>query len=321
MVRSRFDLRRRGQVLLVGAVAIAFVLIGLAVLFNAVTFTGQTTVPDAGSSIDDATRFDSEVRRGARELVLRVNHGGVYGSGSALSKNVSTNVSKYSAVMGATYSAHGAVVNVSFDNSTSDYGRRVAQINESFLTEDGTASGNSTWQLVDRADQLGWFVLTINGTSLPGNPGTSLWINVTNSSNEYVKYKIYKGGSSTVNVTVDTTVGSSMGPYQFKTTRGHVVFNLLDGTSPMNRSARMPAIRRLDGPYNVTFENGDSSLGQYSIVVNSAGAIEGTISDCSSSATPCHGPAIWNATVRTAYVTSKVHVSHNQTITVYNSSS
>jgi hypothetical protein len=315
MVRTGFDPERKGQVLLVGAVAIAFVLVGLAVLFNAVTYTGQTTVPEAGSSLDHASQFDFEARRGARELVLRVNHDGVYGAKPPLASDVAANVSDYSAVLGATYSGHGAAVNVTFENATSEYGRRIVQAQPRSFTDD---TGGNNWVLVDESDSVGWFALTVNGTNVAENSANAFAINVSNDT-DYVEYRIYGKGGGVVNVSVDTSVGSGDGVYQFNTTRGHVVLDLLDGTSPMNRSARMPSIRRLEGPYTIEFENGGEASGLYSIVVPADGAIAGGIDACSSAPGPCHGPAIWNATVTTHYRSPSVNVTHNQTIPVYNS--
>ena len=303
--------------MLVGAVAIAFVIVGLAVLFNAVTYTGQTTVPEAGSSLDDASHFDFEARRGARELVLRVNHDGVYGAKPPLASDVAANVSDYSAVLGATYSGHGGAVNVTFENATSEYGRRIVQDQETFFTEDGTDSGSAGWQLVDKSERVGWFAVTVNGTDLAEHSANAFAINVSNDT-DYVEYRIYGKGGGVVNVSVDTSVGTG-GLYQINTTRGHVVLDLLDGTSPMNRSARMPSIRRLDGKYTVTFRNGDRASGLYSIVVPSDDRINGSIAACSTPSNPCHGPAIWNATVTTHYRSPSVNVTHNQTIPVYNS--
>jgi hypothetical protein len=315
MVRTGFDPERRGQVLLVGAVAIAFVIVGLAVLFNAVTYTGQTTVPEAGSSLDDASQFGFEARRGARELVLRVNHDGVYGSKPSLASDIAANVSDYSAVLGATYSGHGAAVNVTFDNATSEYGRRIVQAQPRGFTND---TGAKNWKLVNKSDRVGWFAVTVNGTNLAKNSANAFAINVSNDTGEYVEYRIYGKGGGVVNVSVDTNVGTG-GLYQINTTRGHVILDFLDGTSPMNRSARMPSIRRLDGTYTIEFQNGEEASGLYSIVVPSDGPIDGSTDACPSAPGPCHGPAIWNATVTTHYRSPTVNVTHNQTIPVYNS--
>jgi hypothetical protein len=317
MVRAMCESGRRGQVLLVGAVALAFILIGLAVVFNAVTYTGQTSVPEAGSSLDDAGQFDFEARRGARELVLRVNHAGVYGTQSELARNVSANVSNYSAVMGATYSGHGAAVNVSFENASSDYGRRIVQDQEATLNNTN-APVTADWQLVNESERLGWFVVTLNGTDLAENPENAFRINVTNDT-EYVEYRFYGQGDGVITVSVNGSLESNE-THQFNTTRGHVTFDLLDGTSPMNRSAGMGSLRRLTRPYNVTFSNGDRAKGLYSIVVRSENNVSDTIAPCSAS-TPCHGPALWNVTLKTNYESPSISVRHNQTVPVYNSTS
>jgi hypothetical protein len=123
-----------------------------------------------------------------------------------------------------------------------------------------------------------------------------------------------------VNVSVHSSVGSDDFD-QFNTTRGHVILNLLDGTSPMNRSARMPSIRRLEGPYTIEFQRGGEASGLYSIVVPSDDHIDGSISTCPTASGPCDGPAIWTATVKTHYESPSVSVTHNQTIPVYNATS
>jgi hypothetical protein len=322
MVRTTFDMERRGQVLLVGALALAFILIGLAVVFNAVTYTGQTSVPEAGSSVNDASQFDFEARRGARELVLRVNHASPYNSESELTQNVAANVSNYSAVMGATYSGHGAAVNVSFESATSDYGKRIVQSEEMNFTDTGLPSGSSTWVPVSGAERLGWVVVNVNASTLAKTPGNAYTINVSNSSGEYIRYHIYQSSGAAVNVSVDSSFVSTGGPYQYNATRGHVVVNLLEGTSPMNRSSQMRSpIRRLNDPDTVEFSNGDAGKGQYSIVVPDSSASYG-VPDCSSvSVGPCYTPALWNVTVKTHYESPTVNVTHNQTITVYNSTS
>lgn len=68
--RSTVD---RAQILLVGAVAIALVLIGLVVVFNTVLFTDVAVSTEPGESASEAKRLDQQVRNETRVLVQRTN--------------------------------------------------------------------------------------------------------------------------------------------------------------------------------------------------------------------------------------------------------
>lgn len=68
----------RAQILLVGAVTIALVLIGLVVVFNTVLFTDAAVSTEPGESASEAKRFDQQVRNETRVLAQYVNDSVAY---------------------------------------------------------------------------------------------------------------------------------------------------------------------------------------------------------------------------------------------------
>ncbi len=70
MVGGRRD---RGQLLLVGAVAIAFIILGVIVVFNGVLYTQTISAGDSVEGIDDVSTAERELERGIQGVVQRTN--------------------------------------------------------------------------------------------------------------------------------------------------------------------------------------------------------------------------------------------------------
>lgn len=100
--RSR-TLDDRGQLLLVGAIAIALVLIGLVVVFNTVLYTDATSPTDSLEAADEAERMNQQARNDTRRLMKRVaNESTTTVAGvevldnSSFDQNMQENMTKYS---------------------------------------------------------------------------------------------------------------------------------------------------------------------------------------------------------------------------------
>lgn len=65
--------RSRAQMMLVGAVVLAVVLVALALVLNSVIFTENLATRDQGSDIQDATQFRSETRGSVAGSIIHVN--------------------------------------------------------------------------------------------------------------------------------------------------------------------------------------------------------------------------------------------------------
>lgn len=68
--------RNRAQLLLIGAIAIAFIVLGIAVTLNTVVYTQTISSSDSMSAAEGAERVELEVERGVQEVVQEANRDG-----------------------------------------------------------------------------------------------------------------------------------------------------------------------------------------------------------------------------------------------------
>jgi hypothetical protein len=98
----------RGQLVLVGGVLIAVMLVGLVIVFNSALFTENVDKGGSAESARDGTEFASELQRNSRTLTIRVNHDRRYVHGSEadirqdLATSIVDNFSGYNAVLSET---------------------------------------------------------------------------------------------------------------------------------------------------------------------------------------------------------------------------
>ncbi len=67
------DGRDRGQLILVGAIAIAFIVLGVVVVFNGVLYTQAISSGDSVESVTNAQTTELEVQRGVCGVLERLN--------------------------------------------------------------------------------------------------------------------------------------------------------------------------------------------------------------------------------------------------------
>ncbi|MFC4249334.1 hypothetical protein ACFOZ7_20785 [Natribaculum luteum] len=71
------DGRDRGQLILVGAIAIAFIVLGVVVVFNGVLYTQAISSGDSVESVTNVQTTELEVQRGVCGVIERLNEDGV----------------------------------------------------------------------------------------------------------------------------------------------------------------------------------------------------------------------------------------------------
>lgn len=146
----------RGQLLLVGAVTIAFIILGLVVVVNGVLYT---QVIDSGNTIEsanDAKNAEFEVTRGVRGLIQEVNRNH---DESDLEGDVNANLSAFDrAYRNATADSRPTIVDVSRNSSPSiEYG--------TMIYSDEISGGNNTnnvYQNAAASPTIGQFVVTLD---------------------------------------------------------------------------------------------------------------------------------------------------------------
>ncbi|WP_251344151.1 DUF7261 family protein [Haloplanus halophilus] len=311
--------RDRGQIMLIGAVAIAFIFLGLAAVYTAQLSARPATTGSVGDQGADATEFNREARRNVRAIAVRVNHAEpYYASRGALNDSVARETTNYSRLLAETYAGGtGSMVDVRYDGATR-VGTRTTLYDDGLLTDDANAT---TWRPVEDPADVGWFVLNLNVTAMSeGDPFVVRIENATGADTTYTFTRNTTGQSVlTVEVTSETEIFGQGGTCNPRGNRS--VIDLTSGESFTSTCSVEPAIEDLDGPYTVEFENADNAAGKFSVVTdtreanraNGLGACPPTGSDPQ----PCNTYAAWNVTLTTRYDSGELSYTNTQNVTVY----
>lgn len=300
--------RDRAQLILIGSLAIAVVLIGLTILLNSVIFTENVAESDAIQVTGDVDEFLTETRHSTQDLALRVNHAQEYDSLSQLEGNMQRNFTNYSRVLGETHADTGSVyVNVTYDGAPS-VGRRVAQ------TSDGEfeKNGSDTWSVYGAGSKyVGWFAMNVDVDNVSESQHFAL--RVTNESGSTLAITMKQsGGDLLVNSTIDGNHVSNTSCVPADT---RVYVDVLGGQA-LTGSCSFNTTDFLAQPYtDIRFVNGSAAYGQYAIVVNNDDNLE--VASCPVADEPCQAPAIWEATISMKYETGDVAYHSTQDVNIY----
>jgi hypothetical protein len=328
--------------MLVGAVALAFVILGLTAVYTAQLSARPASTGTAGVDAGNAEEFNRESRRQVRVLAVRANHAEpYYASETAVNDSVDDAVGNYSALVSETYAGRsGTVVAVTYTGVAADgYGTRTVTRGNETSFED-PANPGTDWAPVDRRADVGWFVLSFNVTAMPeGQPfrvvvenGTAADLNPDTGPNERrTVYTFTRNSTGESVLTIDVDLPGT--PAEVSTTCNPTgqrsLVDLKSASVPTSGCSFVPGIAQLDGPYTVRFENPDNAVGGFSVVTDvdplatwDAGVTDpNSLPACDDPAAgpgdPCNTYAVWNATVTTEYYTDRLSYSNTQNVTVY----
>ncbi|MFC6955135.1 DUF7261 family protein [Halorubellus litoreus] len=288
MVGVAFDERSdRAQLILVGAVAIAFIVLGLAVVFNTVLYTENVASTGAASAPRDAQLLNDEVEVSVKRLAERVNAKGAFGNPvdqteayDGITANVSTYSDGLTKVAGA---ASPAVASVRVSSSSADvtYGARIQDKGGSDFTAPGGAPNWTLMQPPGGDAIVRDFDMTVERSSLTagGQDAFRVMWSPPSSNENHVVWIYEKSSTSEVAI---RTVNDSPQPYRdFSGTEcvlpgsdsaSTVTFNFSDGNVQGYDACdgQLGPWEAIDNgtARNVTFIRGDSVQGSYSLTMN-----------------------------------------------------
>jgi hypothetical protein len=298
----------RAQLMLIGAVALAFVILGFVTVYNTYLLDGPGSEPDLG--IEDAAEYDRSVRHELRELTVRMNSDRAYASRSALDGAMERTTGNYSRLLAESYAAGGPVSAGLRYNGADAYGVRTVQNRSGPLVDDPVPAPN--------ASTVGWFVLQLNTSELERSPAFEVRVDNGSAALTYAfSANRSSSGSMDVRVSGHRTASATCSPVGDQ--------SLLDlvGGSSYTGSCALPGLRSLDGPLTVRFRNGGDVEGEYEIVTDdgtsAARAPNGSLPDCGPAATDgaCTAPAVWTANVTTSYDSPTVSYRNTGNVTAY----
>lgn len=300
----------RAQLLLVGSVAIAFIIISLVVVFNTVLFTNNLAARGSVEEVEGASEFQKQVERELPELIRHVESG--TGSNSDLPRHVNDNVTgTYSELLAESYAdTSPKYADVEFNASSTVYGTRVVQ-------EDGGEFRNETdatsWTPITTSDprNISHFEANVstNGLTDIGTLNYTIVLRGQDSTEDPVEIQIASDGSTLV---LNQAQGSDV---NICTMSGdYVRVNVTNGTLP--NGCTFNSTNVLTGPYSMEFQNADRVNGNYSFVVNGTGYDSRSDYNSRNGEDPYANEILLKAGVDLYFESRTVTYESNQTVTV-----
>jgi hypothetical protein len=310
-VTDRLD--DRAQLLLLGSVTIALVVVGLTVLVNTVLFTESIGSSSLDNRIDETSEYDSEVITGVRSLTFRIGHNSWGITESQLRGWIAENVTRYSHAMGMSYAVSRPVaVSVEYSNA-SELGNRTVQNGDSNITSSG---GNERWEMVDDKT-VGWFTLNVD---LRDTDRAPTHFNATNATGgDWVNISVNRTGAGTITVESVQDGGGSV-TTTCSSVDGRVLLDLYAGTALTNTSSACSFIGTgtVDGPHRVSVTNGDAVVGKYSLVTREAVSGYPSCADASAGQQePCVSPVLWSVNVSMAFEGESINYANTYSVDIY----
>jgi len=323
--------RNRAQMILLGAIALAVIIVGVSVVANSLTTTRTAAPSQASPQIDEAREFGFESRKGTRSLVVRLNHRYRNVTGTELGDDIERNMRNYSQLLAETYaSSHAEYVSIVYHNDSSAFGERLVQSGNDNLTHSDTPmdlipSGLGSGD--ERPRQLGWFVLNVDVRNTSREQAK---IVVENTTGDEIEYRINETSDSKLNVTSE--VRDDSGTVTERTTaicdpsRERVLLDLVDGTS-FSADCQFNGTQAIEGPYTVEVDDGTRLVGKYELVYNDSVPMEPNYIDpakCEGPSgadipriEPCTAPAVWVANVTASLDSSELSFTNDYNVSIY----
>lgn len=252
--------RDRAQLILVGALIVALLIMGITVIINTVLYVENTPTDEGSVVVDEASTVSAEVGEAVHKSAYRINHQTRNHSWQALQNRVAGNLTRLEASMNRQYlEGRSLSVNISLANQSE--GTRVVQAADANFTDPST--DDADWDPVaNDSHRIGWFTMNLDGTAQREG---RLHVNVTNGA-ESVNYTIEQTNSSSFVIKSSaSTSGSTIDVCSTRERR--LVLDFYAGESPSDRSCEFDGITAIDKPAGVSFEGGKNATGKYGIVI------------------------------------------------------
>lgn len=329
----------RAQLILVGALAIAIVVLGLVVVFNSVLYTDNVAASGAVNEPNEAEELDREIQLNSKRLTERVNAKKKWGSQPDVYDALVRNLTAYrNGVTNVTGLSSGAVVSFAVDSSVTGttYGARIRDEDGGDFTSTYSSPEPKNWSVMGSGDGviIRDFDMVIDKAGLEGpNQDEAfhlIWEDPDTGDNHAVW--IYRLGSGevairTLNNSVSPSVNFAAGNecvLPGSDTESTFIFNFSDGSI-----AGYEGCSSYIGPWttipngtvrNLEFVRADNVSGRYSMVVNAATPTGDVSQYLGGTAAPHWTPAVWEFDVLVSYETSATTYTNGYTIEVYNRS-
>jgi hypothetical protein len=311
----------RAQLVILGAIVLAALVIGLVPVYNAVFAADSAGNGEPTELTETALAIEDAAVQQARVVAVRVGHGQPFADADTLTERYDAALRNGTAALGETTvqgTDHG--LNVSFDPGAPGTvnGTRVVR-----TTRGGVLSpaGADDWTVASDT-RLGWAVVRLEAANL--SRGESLDVTATDADNasRHLTVSLERtDASNDVRVTVSGTVGATPEDVTCEPSGGEVVVDLYRGRSA-TEDCRFVGLRQVTGPVDLAVEDGDAARGTYEFVVRNGSTLPGGVLDCQTPpagqpSQPCRSPALWTVALETRVTGERATYTTAANVSVY----
>ncbi|QLH77691.1 hypothetical protein HZS55_10435 [Halosimplex rubrum] len=248
----------RGQILLIGAFALAVAFVALALVMNAAIYTENLATRSESAETANAHVFHRATATMASDS-FRYAHDAHSGDHDALDRSVRDAVEVYYNATRRQQAVHGQITNVSV--ARTNPGVNVTNTDGTF----GSDGGLDDWTVASGVRQFHTFRLDVAGWSGPDSE--ELRVVADDTETWYVNVS-HDGSSYTVGVN-DSGTYSECEP----SISGDFTVDFAAGTVAGDDCDALD-LKGVSGPYDLRFENGSVASGDYTMVVDGAAGSE-----------------------------------------------
>lgn len=252
---------RRGQLLLIGAIAVGIVIIGTVVFLQGVLFSATAETQGNDRAVSDVARGNHAITDDIRAMMDQVQRSGPANFSEALQENISV----YSRHYGNMSASDGpGYVNVTINTSRSTGVRANQSSTATFKQPAGPSIAASGWSLTDQETDILLFKMDFDGVN--GTQSDAFTVKVDNASKSW-QFRIYNPNQpSNQSWIIQTRSGGS--PWENRcniaSPSPHVELDIAAGEGP--GSCQFPTFTKISAPYvDFRFDNGQNAQGTYRV--------------------------------------------------------
>lgn len=324
--------RNRAQLILVGCLALAFVIVSMGLLINSTVYTQSASPALSNAQIDSAQTFEYETRQGMRGLIHRLNHGERDRSESQLDADVRDAMNTYSALLAESYARNEpAVINVSYNEAESQHGTRVIQPGDGDWDPPASSSDYLNNPPGTPRHEIGWFVINVNVSRTDQQSATDPFtLAIEDAPGDTVSYELYRNesgidGNLTIQSTLDNgstyerdaTCNPRNNRVLIDAVSGSVIGDGCTGTTPVF------GVDELEIPHaSISVEQPTRFHGRWEFVTNRSESEVDVGGSCNASPGPgaeegCSTAAIWTANVTTLFDGGRIGYERARDVNIY----
>jgi hypothetical protein len=326
MVSGRPGTNRRGQIMLVGALALAVLLLALVPVYNAVFMAEGAGAGEPEGVSDTALSAEATGLRAAQGLAVRTGHGSVYADTGEVREAFEPVFENYTLLHDeAAVAGSDTYVETTFDADApgTEYGVRAVQNRSGYLDKPTVAHtpGPKNWFVVGNSDRtrLGWFTARLDVSNL--SETDRFTVAASNGTHSVELGVGSDGGSTDVTVNASGDVGGMDEAVTCSSRAGEIVVDLYRGSADRG-DCTFTGLDAVEGPVSVRIRNGSSAYGVYELVVRNGTGLQPTVETCTaasppSTSSPCSSPTFWQLAVTTRVETDRTAYENRVNVSVY----